>query len=307
MSFAWIQLSWLGYLYTIFRDNFAVKFMWSIFAIFISQIYTPNEMLLKLIIFLFLVDFATWVFKAIKNRVFRISIFAKGSFKLMLYWIFMLLALSVDQATWFSFFLPMLFVYLTTTDAGSILENVEELGFDVPKPLMQLFKIHKQKFFYDKIREITGQDLLFDYQKDFKTMKQVYIPMIKDEASRKMFEYKIQILEWFVNRIANLSISDYDSFKVQFALLLETVWSELEERLRKEHFNEKDVKKFLERHYLRVEEVVAEINNILSEDAPNKESRIQKKNNLIQAIVRIIYNWIWDNVVWTTRYQLKFK
>lgn len=302
-----LKSSWLWYMFAIFRDNFIVKFFWSILAIFISQIYTPNETLLKLIILLFLIDFATGVAKALKNRVFRISIFARGTMKLMFYGVFMLLALAVDESIGFAFFLPMMFVYFTTTDAGSILENVEELWYPVPRPLVQLFKVHKQKFFYDKIKEFTWQDMLLDYHKDFVSMKDTYIPLIKDKTYRRMFELKIQILEWFVNRISEVSCADYWKFKIQFTLLLETVWAELEEKLKREQFKTEDINVFLSRHFNRVDQFLPEVNKILKTDPQDNESSKQKKNNIIQSIIRIIYNWIADNIQDSTRYKLKIK
>lgn len=299
-----LKATWIWYMYSTFADNFVFKFWWSILAIFISQIYLPNETMIKLIIFWFLVNFITWVLKAIRNRVFRISIFAKWMSKLMLYWIFMMICFSVDTSLWVTFFLPMIFAYISLTDAWSILENIEELWIDIPKPLLVAFKIHKQKFFYDKLKIITWWDLLFDYQKDFQTMKDWYIPMIKNETFRKMFCFKIQILEWFVSRLVELPVNDAKYFKVNFALLLETAWKEIEERLEKEHFRSKDIEVFLNRHYSRVKELVSEIDNILSND--DWENLVQVKNNLIQAIVRIIYNWIWDNIIWSNdaKYQL---
>lgn len=281
----------------VLTDNFVIKFFLWIWAVFMNEIYSANEILINWIIVLYLIDLFLWVKKALKHKIFSSRQFFKWATKIVVYWLFLYVWFLVDQATWIDYITTLLLVFMLTTDWASIFENLEELGYDVPQPIIQLFKLHKNKFFYNKIREVTWWEVLFDYKRDFDHMRNTYIPLIKEKKNRDLFNIKINTLEWFVSRVANIPINDCWKFKIEFNILLNAVGDELRERLYATTYSNQQVDIFLQRHFFRVWAVLKEINEILPDNKKfDKETRLQIKNNVLQAVIRIIFTWIWDNI-----------
>ncbi len=82
---------------------------------------------------LYAIDFATGAAKALKRREFQSGKFFKGATKLLVYGIFLWVAVSIDTAIGKGnvFSWAMMF-YIVVTDSVSIIENLDALGYQTP-------------------------------------------------------------------------------------------------------------------------------------------------------------------------------
>lgn len=296
MQLELVLSKWISYLQDTIMENFVMKFFVSIGTIFVSEIYLENPLLVKLVIFVYLADFALWLIKAIRFRIYSSRALFKWATKLIVYWIMLMTALAIDISLGWNLFLPFIITFIILTDASSIFENLEELWYQTPPFIWRVLQIHKNKMIAEKFKAIYWDDILIDIHEDFKQMKNVYIPNIKNPINRWMFEMKIWILEDFIVRIAELKIDDVRTFKIQFDLLLSVTWEKLEDVLKKTHYKTKDVEIFLWRHKSRAALYIKEVEKIFDEAKDDEKASKQLKNNIIQASIRVVYKWISDNI-----------
>ena len=99
-----------------------------------------------MIFILYFIDLSTWVFKAIKKKNFQSAKFFIWASKILIYGIFALIWVSLDQAlhTW-SLFLWTVFAFIVLTDAISILENLTELGYKTPVFIVRFLEAYRNK------------------------------------------------------------------------------------------------------------------------------------------------------------------
>lgn len=297
MSISYVVWNWYWYLIDTLWNNFIYKFIISIFWIFLIQIYQENLLLIKLMIFCYIVDFILWIIKAIRFKIYSSRVLFRWATKMIIYWVMMMTALAVDKSLWdVNIFLPFIIMFIILTDASSIFENLEELWYKTPPFIWKILQIHKNKLIAEKFKAFYWDDILINVHEDFKQMKTVYIPSIKKEEIRNMFEMKIQILEDFTVRIAEIKTDDLKTFKLQFDLILKLTWEKLNDVLHKANFKEKEVENFLSRHRIRAKMYVEEVENIFKEAKADEKVNTQFKNNIIQATVRVVYKWISDNI-----------
>lgn len=297
MSISYVVWNWYWYLIDTLWNNFIYKFIISIFWIFLIQIYQENLLLIKLMIFCYIVDFILWIIKAIRFKIYSSRALFRWATKMIIYWVMMMTALAVDKSLWgVNIFLPFIIMFIVLTDASSIFENLEELWYKTPPFIWKILQVHKNKLIAEKFKAFYWDDILINVHEDFKQMKTVYIPSIKKDEIRKMFEMKIQILEDFTVRIAEIKTDDLKTFKLQFNLILKLTWEKLNDVLHKANFKEKEVENFLSRHRIRAKMYVEEVENIFKEVKADEKVSTQFKNNIIQATVRVVYKWISDNI-----------
>jgi len=298
MSLNWIATTCYWYIEAIFW-NFLPKAILALVTSFISYIYAPNALYINAIMLIYLIDLILWIIKAIKYGIWSSSAFIRWAFKIIVYWILISLWFFIDLVlhTWW-LVLWSIMVFIVLTDAWSILENIEEIWYPVPEALKQLLKVHKDKFFYEKIKNYTWFDIKNRFENDLKQMTDIYIPLIKDKSVRKMFEVKIRHLITLILDIDRDNIDNCKVFKVKLGLMLNVTWQSIESDLRKRWFKNTEIKPFLDRHNKRVDELLEEIKHITNDytECSTEQERKQRKDNILQAIIRIVYKWISDNI-----------
>ena len=129
-----------------FLDWFIFKAIAWTFWWIIWLITDWHEILILMIFILYFIDLLTWVFKVVKKRSFKSAKFFIWASKILIYGIFALIWVSLDQSlhTW-SLFLWTVFAFIVLTDAISILENLTELGYKTPVFLVSFLKVYKNK------------------------------------------------------------------------------------------------------------------------------------------------------------------
>ena len=117
----------------VFATNIWLKSYTWLFAWMLWMIINGNEMLIFMIIILYMIDFVLWVISALYNRVFSSARFFMWATKLLVYWVFMVVWVSLWEALWlWNFFLSGIMAFCVITDSVSILENLEHLWFNTP-------------------------------------------------------------------------------------------------------------------------------------------------------------------------------
>ena len=129
-----------------FLDNIWFKVIAWTFWWVIWLITDWHEILILMIFFLYFIDLLTWIFKTIKRKNFQSAKFFIGASKILIYGIFALIWVSLDQAlhTW-SLFLWTVFAFIVLTDAISILENLTELGYKTPVFIVRFLEAYRNK------------------------------------------------------------------------------------------------------------------------------------------------------------------
>lgn len=101
---------------------------------------------LLLICVMFLIDLVTGMLAAMKTKDFQSAKFFKGCTKLMVYAIFIMLAIGTDYIVSFHVlgmsesirvFLSITFSFIILTDVFSVFENLEKLGYTTPKKMFK--------------------------------------------------------------------------------------------------------------------------------------------------------------------------
>lgn len=116
-----------------FSDNAMLKFLGAGIAGLAGTLTNGNEQIVTAIFTLYVIDLITGALKALKRREFQSGKFFKGATKLLVYGVFLWVAVAIDTAIGYgrSFSWAMMF-YIVLTDAISIIENLDALGFETP-------------------------------------------------------------------------------------------------------------------------------------------------------------------------------
>ena len=111
-----------------------------------------NETIIWLIIIIYGIDFITWTWSALYQKIFESRKFFMWATKLLIYGIFMVIWVSLWEVLhlW-NFFLSWIFAFILITDSSSILENLEKLGYHTPLFLRKYLK-EAQKNLSDKYK-----------------------------------------------------------------------------------------------------------------------------------------------------------
>lgn len=137
----------------VFTDNVVIKSIVSFFATIYSLIASGNETIIGMVILLYSIDLVLWVWKALHNKKFESRKFFMGATKLLVYGIFMVVAVSLGESLALgNLFLSWIFAFIIVTDSSSILENLEELWYKTPMALRKYLKV-VEKQLEDKLKK----------------------------------------------------------------------------------------------------------------------------------------------------------
>lgn len=135
-----------------FFDNIMVKSVATFFTTVYWLIVTWNETIIWLIFLLYFIDLFTGVASALYKKEFESRKFFMWCTKLLIYWIFAVIGISLWQVLWmWNFFLTWILAFIIITDSSSILENLEKLWYTTPLFLRKYLKV-AQKNLNDKYK-----------------------------------------------------------------------------------------------------------------------------------------------------------
>lgn len=291
MSITAMSLFTLAYIKQVLIDNFLLKFIWWLFTAYLSFVYVWHEQLFHIIITLFIIDWILWTTKALQHRVFNSRLFFKWVFKLIAYGILLYVWYSLDLALWMSIFLWVTFSFIAVTDISSILENLDEMGIPIPLWIRKVLSVHKDKFFTDRIKALTGMDINDKYQDDLKMIDK-YIHNIPNKDKREMFEIKIVYLRRIVNELIDMKPNEIRTFELKIDLLFKNTWAELERKIKECGKDEEIIEAFWKSHIARFVQLTKELEDVLHDT--KEKDLCQVKQNVIQTIIRIIYKNVAD-------------
>lgn len=129
----------------IFLEYPEVKAVIGMMALAISWSFNGEYEALIAIYSLVTIDFITGTHYALISKSWSSRRSLSGLAKFGRYLIYMLVARLVDKVVPLPFASPLMDTYIVITEAGSILENFQKLGYPVPTMLLT-----KLKSFYDK-------------------------------------------------------------------------------------------------------------------------------------------------------------
>lgn len=116
-----------------FWDNFLIKSLSATILCCIGKLIEWYEVHLFLMIILYFLDFMLWFILALKLREFNWQKFFRWASKILIYWIFLTIWLSVDTTlhTW-TMFIWIMFAFIVVSDSISILRKLHLLGYKTP-------------------------------------------------------------------------------------------------------------------------------------------------------------------------------
>ena len=142
MALTW---TWQVIQHTFFQDTLS-KLVVSFFSILIWLILDWNEFIIWAIFLIYCIDLVTGVSCAIIKKNFQSREFFKWLTKLLTYWIFMVIAVSVWKSLYiWNSLLSWVFGFILITDSISILENLEKIWFNTPYWLKFFLKDYQEK------------------------------------------------------------------------------------------------------------------------------------------------------------------
>ena len=145
-----VTWTWTVIQHTFFQ-NWLVKLTTSFFTILLWLITNWNEFIIWSIFLIYFIDLFTWVWCAIYNRNFQSRKFFMWCTKLLVYWIFMVIGVTVWQTLhiW-NALLSSIFWFILVTDSISIIENLEKLWYNTPFVLKKYLKDYQNILKHNK-------------------------------------------------------------------------------------------------------------------------------------------------------------
>lgn len=148
-----------------FATNLIPKAVTSFFTVFYGLIVTGNETIIGAIFLLYFIDLFTWVSAALYNREWESRKFFMWCTKLLIYWIFAAIWVSLWEALYlWNFFLSGIFAFIVITDSSSILENLEKLWYHTPIFISKYLKV-AQKNLERRYTDSITNDIIIDENK----------------------------------------------------------------------------------------------------------------------------------------------
>lgn len=133
---------WTG---AIVKATFTTNILPKVIATFFATIYWLivhwNETIIWMIILIYFIDFFTWTLCALKLRSFESRRFFLWCTKLLVYWVFMVIGVSMwEVLNLWNFFLSWVFAFILITDSSSTIENLDRLWYNTPLFLKKYLK-----------------------------------------------------------------------------------------------------------------------------------------------------------------------
>lgn len=126
-------------------ENFHIKGLFSLIFLILSWIFEGKVEILAIIYILIFIDTFTGLQVAMRQKVVSSNKFYRVVTKCAAYFTMMMVSRLVDKTIPLPFAAPIMDSFLVTTEAFSILENFDKLGFPVPTIL-----VNKLKSYYEK-------------------------------------------------------------------------------------------------------------------------------------------------------------
>lgn len=282
------------FLWKIFNlENWQVKILTS-FGVAMMWWLSWNEVVAMSVMFwacwvLFMLDWILWTAKAKKYNIYS-SDFAFRPKKFIEYG----LSIIVAYCLFLIFKMPVIiywvFWLIWYREVVSILENMSELWFKIARPLLQILKIHKNKFFNEKIRNVFTETQFFNYQEDIDRIKRANLRTTPVDY-RLMYEYNINLYEDFLWEIFTQDNSNKEQFLLTVNILLKTTKWELVKQINKTCIPSEDKARFM-RWYARQENA---LKNYINQVSTCETCDIKWLVNWVyQFILRLLYAWMFD-------------
>lgn len=133
----------------IIKNTFTINIIQKTIATFFTTLYWLivhwNETIIWMILLIYFIDFFSWTISALIRKEFESRKFFMWCTKLLIYWIFMVIWVSIwEVLNLWNFFLSGVFAFILITDSSSILENLEKLWYTTPIFLTKYLKKAKE-------------------------------------------------------------------------------------------------------------------------------------------------------------------
>lgn len=140
VSYVW------GYIIHTVTDSILVKFLYGIIAGIFVTMYGSHKEIINLMLILYAADFFLGVTVALQKRSFESRKFFRGAVKLAVYGLLLYVARAVDSAIFTGeMILSIMLSFIILTDASSIIENLHQLGFEVPYSLVKYLGVARDR------------------------------------------------------------------------------------------------------------------------------------------------------------------
>lgn len=148
---------------SLLKDSNEIKLIIGCILAFFGAIIDGRSEIILAIVLIYIADFVTGIIKQFfKDKEFigfeagykniKSSRIFKGIVKLLIYGVFLIIGRGMDiMLMTNTFFLSLFFSFIFLTDSISVLENLRELGFDVPVQVVEYLKKYLDKILNKQI------------------------------------------------------------------------------------------------------------------------------------------------------------
>lgn len=126
--------------HTLFIDQGMLKLFFSVIAVASTWLFNGEYTALIAIVSLRLLDFLTGTYFALTTSAWTSARSYEGIKKTGMYIVLILVSRLIDKVVPLRAFSPMMDMYIALTEAGSILENLKKMGYDVPTTVVNKIK-----------------------------------------------------------------------------------------------------------------------------------------------------------------------
>lgn len=160
MKFTGLFLKFYNTIVVSFFESAFLKTIIASLAGVVGLLLDGNEKVITLILVVYLVDVVTGVIKSIKQRDFSSRKFFYAAVKLVVYGIMGVIGVGLDRVFFSgSMFLSFFFAYILVTDAISVLENLDQLGFDVPVFFVKFLRVRKERLYERFLKGLSDDEI----------------------------------------------------------------------------------------------------------------------------------------------------
>lgn len=289
MSFEFSSL--VATLKAVLTQNILAKVLVAIGAYTMGDIFIPHQKLFLVMFLVYILDFATGIWKAMAARSFSSARFFRGAIKLGVYCGLVVTAHAIDVAMLTgTVFTTLMFAFIITTESSSILENLHDLGFNTPAPLQRFLKSYSQKLWREKIAKIDPEIAkeFEDYAADFSELVNVYIPKISCPQLQKLLKIKFEHWGILCDRVQSMEVTGLEMFKAKFLLLVKETIKDIETAWKKAGIDEKIIEQFDEMHQPKKDRFFIAIDK-LTDVAPDQQDFDVRKMAILKELSLLNY------------------
>lgn len=142
-----------------FESSFLKTIIASVSGV-IGLLVDGNDKVITIILIVYLIDLITGVIKSIKQQDFSSRKFFYAAVKLLVYGVMGVIGVGLDKVFFSgSMFLSFFFAYILVTDTISVLENLDQLGFDVPVFFVKFLRVRKERLYERFMKGLTDDEI----------------------------------------------------------------------------------------------------------------------------------------------------